>query len=203
VAGENILARQTFMVGGHEFSTIDSLIIYTKHILGRNLRITSGPDFDWLIELFKRHPFWKEKCGTGISAIGIGRDFNKSFHVTITRKDGTQDSISWKTACSGRARSAKQEKNLAYRIEIEPQIKQFRRETSDIVTCQICQIRFAQPPHVDHSPPFSKLISDYENNHGQITFAQYHQQNAKLSLVCRNCNIEKGTSNDELCSANT
>lgn len=189
------MARKPHVVGGLEFTSIDKLIIYTKHILDRSRWLNSGDDFNWLIELLKRHPNWEEKNGCGICQLIITKDHNGSYHMTLVRHDDTRDTISWKSACTGRGMSPRQEKLWAYRKEIEDQIAAFRSKTSSIVNCAHCGGFFSEAPHVDHTPPFSKLVSDFETiNEEIVAFSEYHAKNATLKLLCRPCNMEKGAS---------
>ena len=189
------MARKPHVVGGLEFASIEKLIIYTKHILDRVRWLDSGDDFNWLIELLKRHPEWIEKNGVGICQLNVQKDHNGGYHMTLVRHDKTRDTISWKTACTGRGMSPRKEKIWAYRKEIENQIFDFRRKTNHIINCTICGERFVEAPHVDHSPPFSKLVSDFETiNEDLMTFSEYHSKKATLNLLCRPCNMEKGVS---------
>ncbi len=188
------MARKKYLVGGLEFPTIKSLVVYTKHILGRNADLSGGPDFDWLMDLFNRHPNWEKKKGHGIQTFRISKDHHGSYHIVILRTDGTADTISWKTACFGRMPSERQEKIWAYRKEIDPQIAEFRKKSWRIVACQKCNKPFVDAPHVDHSPPFSKIVEDFEKNPSTMSFYDYHQSIAQLALLCRPCNMDKGIS---------
>jgi len=187
----------THVVGSLTFKTQADLKYYTKEILSRHLNktIDHGYDFEFITQVFSRHPEWAEKKGTGVIAYKITSNMG-SYHVDILRTDGTEIDISWNTAVRGRGRTVHGDRMKELRESVDEQIKEFRRSQGHITHCPRCKIPLTSAPHVDHTPSFRTLVTLFDTS-GADNFALYHKQNASLQFLCGPCNFKKGTS-DEL-----
>jgi 5-methylcytosine-specific restriction endonuclease McrA len=108
----------------------------------------------------------------------------------------------------------------AMRQAIAPQTKYFKDTFfgSMLEPCPLCQSH-ASDWHVDHITPFKNLAThfigervaprdfDFSTEHGYPTFlpedkdfekawADFHQEHARLRLICKPCNLKKRDSDD-------
>jgi len=116
--------------------------------------------------------------------------------------------------------AAEKRKQLAsaMRTAVAYQINKIKVMENGVFTCVLCSTKSSKSSdmHVDHVVPFCKLMDDFltkwdphsipsrfEYNRGriqisvmdrpfEIAWAEFHQQNAKLQLLCKTCNLRKG-----------
>ena len=171
--------------------------------------------FKFFKKLLKNLPEYKEKKGCGILAFNIERNaFNKSYHLTIDRKDGTNIDFSWNQCCQFKPRTSEQYLTRAMRDEIYYQIHRFKQEA--LLRCCICKtfdknIEY----HADHIIPFSKIKESFLNQNDlpvpiefktgingtklftdddyefKKSWTKYHKNNTQLQILCQRCNLKK------------
>jgi hypothetical protein len=180
----------------HAFKNQFDLKQFTKNILKRNVFqiLSSGEDFNFLMELFKRHPEYSEKVGGGVKHLKITPNL-ESFHIDLFRLDNTITDISWNTAIRGRGRTEYGDKMRELRESIDDQIKDFRKSQGILSHCPKCNEQLLKAPHVDHTPSFSSIVGMFHLS-DETDFPSFHKRIAKLQFLCAVCNFKKGTSSE-------
>jgi hypothetical protein len=126
-----------------------------------------GKDLNYMLELFKRHPWYESKAGAGIESVQVFENSNYGHKPSrgfwIERVDGTWTDISWRE-CISPTGQPKRVKN-ALRHLITEQVHDFRTSMVDKVgNCSITlETLFNHELEVDHEPPFTfeALVKDF------------------------------------------
>jgi len=185
-------------------------LIYNKCNMGE---VTNKDVYKNLIDLFKRHPEFEEKKGTGIQKIFIHQNKlnKKAREIYIERIDGSVVVISWRTCLSGLGKSNKALTLQAMRSAIHNQITDFKKAQKQVCNnCpSICDLEVDHTGSVvfsDMADLFLKnkiLPSDFSyDKFGRVSFKDvdkelqesweaYHKFYATLQLLCKNCHIKK------------
>jgi len=204
------------LIGDKSFKTKKELEEYVRHKLAsirtnsRKFYEVKNNDFKFLLELFKRHPSYNEKRGSGIAKILVGPNPSGASHIVLKRTDGTEIDISWKICISGRERSLNSVQKEILRNSIKDQIIEFGEKTPQI--CNICDSYFCAKFEIDHVIPFKTLVANFTKNtvlptrykevkYGhefhdddielETQWRQFHLENAKLQKVCKTCHYKK------------
>jgi hypothetical protein len=189
-----------FEIAGLYFKTKKELTEYT-----RQLFIVKRPEinkwdkeFNFVVELFKRHPEFTQKAGPGIEKLRLFPDKanpDRGTMVMIVRSDGTQIDISWRTAIDGKHWSEDRIRLAEFRKQASQLTMKFKVESLTITSrCSICELELTwNNCHVDHKVPFSILVQEFDKlNIGNEHFQRFHDERASLQLLCKACNIKKG-----------
>lgn len=163
-------------------------------------------------ELFKRHPDYAEKCGSGIDKVFVQGDKlnKKASYVFIKRTDASKTDISWRICVSGKGKTTKAIQNEILRKSIEDQVLRFRKETINV--CNSCDIE-CKEYDVDHyDAEFCDIVKQFleqyqlptefkETDHGhafrdedielEIKWKNFHLEKAKLQKLCKACHKRK------------
>lgn len=83
-------------------------------------------DFNTIISLFKSHPYWIQKEGSGVEKIKIYLNSWKDKAFLIIRKDGTSTDISFRMAVKGSPSTNLEKIKMACRQAITPTILQYK-----------------------------------------------------------------------------
>jgi hypothetical protein len=211
-----------YKIGDLVFKTKKMAEKYTRDYIN-NLgccEIKKGTDsFKFFKKLLKNHSDYKQKKGCGIIKFNIQKNIqNKnSYHMTLKRKDDSEDSFSWIHCCKFLRENVHKDKdnlNQAYRSAIHYQIYNYKSSATN--KCCFCGIDDKDCIyHVDHIIPFSKIKDDFliqneipvpnkfdKDIDGVVTFTdddyefnkiwtKYHLRHAKLQILCQKCNIKK------------
>jgi len=201
-------------IGDKHFKTKKDLEEYVRRIIENigmceSIKTKSKQDYDFFIELFKRHPKYPEKIAN-ISDISIvsNKVCSKYLGLNITKNDGSVDDISWRNCISGKE---KDNFKCALRISIDAQIKNFRYMSSN--ECDICKTLDADEYHVDHETHFEELLYNFlqttkrkrptvfqnttdnrksftsNDSEYELDWQLFHKENARLRILCRSCNL--------------
>lgn len=144
----------------------------------------------------------------------------RAYEVLIINHDGTTTDISWAhDVIKGKSKPKNIQLNEAMRSSVNEQILDFRRK-NEIKSCEICgNIENLDVDHNDEkNSSFSELVCNFldENKNieppnifGQLNdgtnrtcflekdnvfrekWIEYHRKNAKLRMLCHNCNINR------------
>ena len=203
-------------IGDKHFTTKKTLEEYTRNLIATigicpSIRIRNIDDYNFFINLFRRHPKYPEKI-YNICDIQIVRNkVNSNYlEVNIVKGDGSIDDISWRNCISGAERD---KFKCALRMSINEQIQQFRNTCSN--ECAICKTLDADEYHVDHENHFEEILYEFlqttqknkptifqntNDNRKSFTLDDkeyedewklFHKNNAHLRLLCRSCNLKR------------
>ena len=203
-------------IGNEHFTTKKSLEERTRNIIEtlgicQSIRTKSISDYNFLINLFRRHPKYPEKI-YDICDISIVRNKVNSngLELNIVKSNGTVDDISWKNCISG---SEKDKFKGALRVCIDEQIRSFRSTCNN--ECAICKTLGAEEYHVDHENHFEEILYEFlqttrrhkptifqNTNDNRKSFTSddkeyedewklFHKNKARLRLLCRSCNLKR------------
>jgi hypothetical protein len=186
-----------------------------KEILNKYaLNHTIIEERDFLVNVFKNHPNWKEKRGHGGKRIFIGQDNYKHRCFFIERIDNTVVDISYLTAIAGNSKSDLERIKIACRNAILPEIIDFRNKNVifGVTKCAISyDILTKENINIDHydlkfSEMFDLWIKRYNpkelvknimvqdqtsifiNNEILNDFISFHNLNCKLRAVTKHVN---------------
>lgn len=203
-------------IGDIHFTTKKGLEEYTRNIIARigicpSIRTESSSDYNFFINLFRRHPKYPEKI-YNICDISIVRNKVNStrLELNIIKSDGSVDDISWRSCISGTERD---NFKCALRVAVDEQIKDFRSTCNK--ECDICKTTEADVYHVDHVNHFEEIIYEFlqttqrikpnifqntTDNRKSFTlddkeyeneWKSFHNNKAHLRLLCRSCNLKR------------
>ena len=177
------------------------------------------PDYNFFVYLFKNHPEYEIKKGTGIDYFSIVPSpmMNKYRQTMLTRLDGTKIDFSWVYCCQFKERTPKDNLIKSMRSAIRDDIIKYKRSNSLI--CNDCKTKTeaSHDYHVDHDNPsfqtlkdnflqlttkqIPTLFADCEKYHyaifkeADIEFEKdwviFHKKHCKLQILCKNCNLRK------------
>lgn len=191
---------------------VRELLFSVRKDLYGTFEIDDKDKFEFMLELFRRHPDYAEKAGNGIEKIFVmGNELNRNApHVIILRKDNTSIDISWKICVAGIGRNIKSIQLEIMRESIVKQIMEFRNTTVNI--CNLCKVN-ADKYDIDHyEVEFKELASKFMNENTlpskfkeqafghafhdddlelEQKWQQYHLHNAKLQKLCKSCHKKK------------
>ena len=213
-----------------EFSSKTALYDHVKLLMIRlkNQTVKSDhEDFKFIMALVKRHHNTSGKIGTGVKAFRITTNRSNTPHLDIIRLDDSVIDISWVGCCKiNKKRPIRVHLNRAMRNAVEEQIFKFKKEYKTKhgnYKCGLCKTTDAQF-QVDHEKPiFNDLFKQFvvknpdhptqfdqkimgmnvfrnEDKEYDDKWKKYHQDNAKLRLLCAECN--RKYYNDEHRTAN-
>ncbi len=161
--------RKTYLILGEEYrkTQLQQKIKAILHHYADNESL-SKEDFDFILDVFKLHPNFKNKNGLGIQSIYTKTNsiYRNVREFWIVRSDGSETDFSYMKCLNGD--SSNREKFLkACRIAVEPYTMAFKNSffsEKKIARCPITgeTISFCSS-HVDHQSPntFYKLVSDF------------------------------------------
>jgi len=168
---------------------------------------------NFLLELIKRHPDYKEKYGVGISCFNLLQNpliKTKNFYITFIRDDGSKDDFSYNMCITRKKKSLKNETLNAMRNSIKNDIIIFKNQTEK--KCNICYIKDVDFDCDHYGIEFKELsenfikinglcnefkndgfftcFSDNDKNY-KNEWVKYHNENCMLQLLCKKCHINK------------
>ena len=185
----------------------------------QSVKDCSVESFNFLLELTKRHPNHVEKLKNATD-FEIQKDpiTRTGLALYIKNFDGTKTEISWRICVTGKYPTSKTMFSEALRQAVSSQIQLFRRESSESSesSCVLCG-ESLKDTHVDHVIHFAQLIEEFIELHkikkiptkyekipitSEKTFTQedawigrkfyeYHEKNAELRIVCKQCNLTR------------
>jgi hypothetical protein len=203
-------------IGDKHFKTKKELEEYVRNIIMnigicKSVKTVSISDYNFFINLFRRHPKYPEKIYNICDISIITNKVNaKLLELNIIRHDGSVDDISWRNCVSG---AEKDNFKCALRVSIEEQLKSFRRTANN--ECDICKTLEADEYHVDHVNHFEEILYGFlqttkrvkpiifqntkDNRKSFISddkeyeeeWKSYHKNMACLRILCRSCNLKR------------
>lgn len=112
--------------------------------------LRKSKEFEFLMELLKRHPYAENKIGCGVRSFEVVKTAYNNYGLYLTRLDGSCTDFSWRECLKGTPEDLAMKG--AMRKSIEYQIKDYVRDhTHRGQICCLCNEREAE--HVDHVPP--------------------------------------------------
>lgn len=206
-------------LGSRHFKSKKDAKEYIREILDRNIGQTlKGEDLEVVLALLESHPNYDDKVGFGVKSVYVkGSKSNHCFYLKYI--DGSEDGhFSYEKCLYGsREKLVSQRRQKAYRMAVQSQIDEYKRQHRN-EKCAECGCSAQGNYHVDHfDPQFARLILDFERRHSHLPtefdeglgntkifregdsedakFAQewrdYHRRNAKLRILCANCNFRR------------
>ena len=171
--------------------------------------------FKFFIDLINNHPNSKDKIGCGIKYIQIQKNrLNKNaLETIIVRNDNSTIDFSWLKCSTSSSNSIFDNLKAAMRQFVSVDTQNFKKNS--IMKCEFCDcVEFDF--HVDHhEPSFKKLVDDFliinpnhptnfddepktniaifkkdDKDYADI-WREYHTKNAKLQILCSDCNLRK------------
>ena len=137
-----------------------------------------------------------------------------AYELNIINLDGSITDISWRVCITGKSKPYKTDLHSAFRICVDNQIKDFRKD--NMLICALCNNSNTEY-HIDHVIHFQKIVEDFLQNYkGKLPeifditndstnrccfkiediglsnqFQDYHKQNAELRVLCKECNLRR------------
>lgn len=200
-----------------EFEQYIKTLLYNDIGICNDIKNIHPNYYNILIELLKRHPDFicKTQHMCNIKIVKNKLNIN-ALEIIIINKDTSETDIAWSVAITGKHKTDKAELMSAMRSSIEEQIKYFRKNNK--TKCTLCPN--TQNLHVDHDTYFDELSANFikimknENikipnkfnelnddthrrcfldtdNLFEKNWVEYHKNNAKLRILCSNCNLTR------------
>jgi len=207
-----------FNLGNIEFKTKKATEKYVQDLVLRNhykdIKLLDD-DFNFLNDLIKLHPEYKEKVGDGIEYFHVKNHplYNWLFLLHIKQKNKDELVVfSWKECLKKKKTTNIKNFKKALRTTIEPQRIEFKNSCNDL-KCEMCSSR--KMPQVDHIIHFEKILEDFlkinkekipisfnQNKNLQLEFKNqdnvlknnwfaFHKEKATLRILCKTCNLER------------
>lgn len=201
-----------YIIGNQSFKTQREIKQYIKEIFEKNgLGKVNQITHNFLSELIKRHPDFESKIGSGIDYFLISQNpvsRQKSYHLSFRRTDGSMDDISYNICITGKEVSNKVQTLNSMRNSIHSHIKQFKINAEQKCNkCGIIGVNF----DCDHYGTEFKEISEsfikkydvcssfksdgfftcFDDDEYKDKWINYHNEKAKLQLLCVKCHISK------------
>lgn len=179
-------------VGPLTFKSKKDLKTYTKSLLlsHKNVKIASGPAYQFLLDLIKRHPEAESKLCSGVNFFicqaGFGTDDTM---LTIHRHNATTEVVSWNTAINGYGRSEGAQQSYQMRRDIVNQVLDYFNSAKKV--CSQCNS--LEKLDIDHITPFKQIHDEYLqlNSYEQASWALFHGSKATYQLLCKSCHRKK------------
>lgn len=208
--------KYKYFIGELKFTTKQGCMQYVRNkinSLGCCEIDKTHNDYEFFSNLIDKHPERDEKIGLGIDKFIIERNKlnTNSFSIYIKQINGFKIVFSWVTSAVGNKPN-----NLlsALRCAIVSQILNFRNNNKH--KCVYCGSK--NNINVDHkNPSFKVLSTNFINQHNnlptkfdsdivtnqpifsnndialKLEWFNYHKKNATYQILCRTCNIKKGS----------
>lgn len=208
-------------VGTQSFKSKKHLKAYVKELLRQhrlNLHETYKIREEYkpfLLELIKRNPYYNEiNSDSGITDFYVTpnpRSY-KFHHVFIVRNDDTKCDISINRCVTGLVDTENSIHSQVLRNAVREQISQFRNSIADVCECCLTEnecfeidhydIEFKDlvknfkkkvemPKEYENHPEFHHKIFKKKNLNIKNEWLKFHEENAKLQKLCKNCHNNK------------
>ena len=207
--------KEIITVCNVNFPSITSLKQYVRDLLKLIDvcdTLKNNTNYLFFCELIKRHPEYTEKTAKMVD-LKIGYNLlNKSaLELNIINNDNTVTPISWIVCCNSKGKNINQMFHDALRECITNQILEFKKNNNNV--CSSCGI-MSNDYHIDHELDFKKIVLDFMSKYkfdipkeydrkkisNQVKFKvedfgikdlfeKYHQEKAKLRVLCKKCNL--------------
>lgn len=211
--------KQPIIVDNISFPSVIALTSYTREIIKKigvcnSIKNYDIQYFNFLYELFKRHPDYNIKI-IDFKDITITNNFlNKNALETNFKNNNDKIiPISWMTSCRGKTKNKEHLFNDALREAITMQIIDYKNTHNNI--CNICSIESSNYD-IDHEIDFKKIVLDFikkynitipenysrkditnqaiftdNDNYIKELFENYHKENSILRVLCKKCNLSR------------
>lgn len=177
----------------------------------------SGEDKEFMLSLLEKHPYYKQKKGSGIEGIFVKKNppyYTKSFW--IKRVNGSQTDFSFRDCIASKKRRDELDFKTAMRAAIINDIEEIKTSIfkNGNKICPLCGKNLTlKDSHLDHIKKlreiqsefiaqneitdFEKLITkDWDGVVGvrivdeavRNSWIKYHKENATFRLLCPDCN---------------
>jgi hypothetical protein len=176
--------------------------------------------FNFFENLLKNHPEYDEKKGDGIDYFFIIPNplVSKFFQTMIKRVDGSKIDFSWIYCCEFKERTINDHLIMSMRTAIKDEVINFKQSQINL-TCNSCKNDnlLYENYHVDHDNLSFKTLKDNflsltskpiptsfgdckkynftifkeEDEDFKQEWIKYHNDNCKLQILCKGCNLNK------------
>jgi len=216
------MKQKSYSIGSLKFSSKKKAYEHTKNIIYQLGCCDICPEhdkFSFFMDLLRNHQSFDNKIGCGVSHFEIKPNAYNCYALAtdICRKDGSIVDFSWKSCAESTFKGYKQHLQSALRESIKYQIYQFREKSKSAdfsLCCANCKSeQFCQVDHVisfkslterflaDNKPPqkFDENLETHEvifrksDKPFQDKWEDFHEKNADLQILCRSCNLSKGS----------
>jgi hypothetical protein len=154
------MKTKTIQVGEHTFQSLKEATTFMQEFVASrkdqmpieevDFFLTKNKDFEFLMNLVRRHPYSDNKIGCGIKSFEIVRTVYNNYCLYLTRLDGSRTDFSWRECLN--ATPEEQSMVKAMRKAVDYQIiKWVKTHTHKGQLCCLCNKKLAE--HVDHVPP--------------------------------------------------
>lgn len=228
------VVRYTF--GGINFRTWADVKEHGKKIIRKGARELIGEEYEFTREFFEYHAKAEERLARGISKIVV-RNAHAGSGLCFAIVDNSEELRDFSIK-DCKATKKKNPEKVRQRYDIERRLNAYRSaircqtdnfyKRQKVYQCNECVsnglISLSGKLCVDHTPPFVKLVSDFEEQyefdkypeidrhegaHEDLDFfvpsteenkkfieawQKYHQQNVTFQLLCNSCNARKNSS---------
>lgn len=210
-----------YKIGEHNFKTKkDAQNFVRKFIINIGCKDIYPKDHEYklLEDLINNHPKSKDKIGSGIKCFRIQKNHlnPKCLETIIERNDGSIIDFSWVKCSTSSSNSIIDNFKAAMRQYVSVDIQKFKRDSE--MKCVFCDHigDVSSDFHVDHDNPsfkqlcedfiklhpnYPKIFDDDSNTHISIfkkedkeyadRWRHYHNEKAKLQILCAPCNLQK------------
>ena len=218
------MPRQPVTIGTHTFPSKSAAYAYFRDILERteDLEPLTGDDADDVEALLNNHENADRKIGPGVLGYCVATEEDKGsrcFHAY--RKDGQFVHFSYKKAVDGytkprarfmaAARAACEEDVQSHKTAY---FEQYAGDDGMVIVPDSNRLHARHETHVDHDPPFRKLVDDFMNVEGVTAeqtayatneaagtrfedqsladrFRDYHARHAHFTIIAGADNLRK------------
>jgi len=207
-----------YIIGEQTFKTQKEIKNYVNLLFEKNGFCKANPSTHiFLLELIKRHPEYERKIGVGIDFFTILQNpisRVKSFHLTLTRTDGSMDGISFNTCIKGTEPTTKTQTLTSMRYAIHNDIQMFKNQAEH--KCNHCGLQYLKFDCDHYGMEFKEISESFIKLNGLCnTFSsesiftcfgdqkykkewiKYHNLKAQLQLLCVECHKNKKKTGDK------
>jgi len=164
------MAKKSFTITGMFFETKTALVEYVKKILhsSPHYQYLTPADFEFMLEILKFHPRYKQKAGCGIAALYVKPNpIYPTLGFWIVRTDGSETDFSYKECFNVSTQRARFSR--ACRVALEKQMMKFKEDFFNLYPgkATICPYTgeriFFTNSDVNHKAPheFASLVSEF------------------------------------------
>jgi hypothetical protein len=204
--------KSNITCGGLTFTSKTKLEQYAKSIKNKigltdSVKKSHPDDYNFFLDLFKRHPKYNEKKLIEMVDIFIKRNHTNDLALYFLKEDGTTDDISIYVCAQEKE---KDDFKIAMRDSIDDQIRDFREK--NVYRCARCYTTDKSKQYdVDHIHEFEKLKKEFLettklptptefqegedhqkvflpiDNDFEKSWQSFHKENARLRILCAPC----------------
>ena len=205
-----------YFIGEIGFKSKKDCYKYVKNIINElgccNIKNTHLY-FTFFNNVFKNHPDYELKIGSGIDFYRIQLDYFNNYQICLYRPDGTNEVFSWVQSCNFKGKNKTELLLASMRYSIKDDMIEFKKINKLVCNhCNIDDLNYHEY-HVDHIIRFRDISSEFlkitllkipteftsckktdmtcfteKDTEFSNEWYKYHKDKCSLRILCKKCN---------------